>query len=155
MERRALDVEPGLFDAVISRVGLIYFPDRATALPAYRSRVRPGGRLAAAVYSTPAANAFFSIPVSVIRSAPGWVRHHRSSGPVLPGQPGVASRPCASRFPRLVAVRLDAPLRMASAADCLRFEQESFGGPAQMLADSTKKAGPPPGPRSPSGLQAF
>ena len=40
-----LDVEPGSFDAAISRVGLIYFPDRQGALARIRRALRPGGRL--------------------------------------------------------------------------------------------------------------
>jgi ubiquinone/menaquinone biosynthesis C-methylase UbiE len=62
-----LDVQPGSFDAVISRVGFIYFPDQHAAFIGMRRALRPGGRLAGIVYSTPEANAFFSIPVSIIR----------------------------------------------------------------------------------------
>ena len=55
------------FDAVISRVGLIYFPDQRAALAGMRRALRPGGRVAAIVYSTPDRNEFFSVPVSIIR----------------------------------------------------------------------------------------
>ena len=54
-----LGVEPGTFDAVISRVGFIYFPDQHGAFVGMRHALRPGGRLAGIVYSTPEANAFF------------------------------------------------------------------------------------------------
>jgi hypothetical protein len=37
-------------------------------------------------------------------------------------------------FTDVVAVRLDAPLRLSSAAQCLLFQQESFGALHQMLA---------------------
>ena len=47
-----LDVDEGSFDAVISRVGLIYFPDQQRALAGMRRALRPGGRLAAVVYSS-------------------------------------------------------------------------------------------------------
>jgi SAM-dependent methyltransferase len=131
-----LDVEPGTFDAVISRVGLIYFPDRAAALHGIRRALRPGGRLAAVVYSTPANNAFFSIPVSVIRE-----RAHLPApppgapGPFSLGHPGVAEQTLTDAgFIDVVAVRIDAPLRMTDAAECVRFEQESFGALHQMLA---------------------
>src|SRR3954447_23933065 len=62
-----LDVPPGSFDAVISRVGFIYFPDQQTAFVAMLRALKPGGRLAGIVYSTPDANGFFSIPISIIR----------------------------------------------------------------------------------------
>ncbi len=67
LDGEQLDVPPGTFDAVISRVGFIYFPDQDAAFVSMRLALRPGGRLAGIVYSTPEANGFFSIPVSVIR----------------------------------------------------------------------------------------
>ena len=78
----ALDGLPtGSFDAVICRLGLIYFPDQARALAGFRRLLRPGGRFAAIVYSTPDRNEFFSVPVSIIRS--------RAQLPApQPGQPG-------------------------------------------------------------------
>jgi SAM-dependent methyltransferase len=62
-----LDVPAETFDAVISRVGLIYFPDRRKALARMKRALRPGGRIAAIVYSTAERNAFFSLPISIIR----------------------------------------------------------------------------------------
>src|SRR4051794_18161195 len=58
-----LGVADGSFDAVISRVGLIYLPAQQTALAGIKRALRPGGRLSAVVYSTPDRNGFFSIPV--------------------------------------------------------------------------------------------
>src|SRR5688572_13639078 len=60
-------LEAGSFDAAISRVGLIYFPDQQRALRGIRHALRAGGRFAAVVYSTPDRNEFFSIPVGIIR----------------------------------------------------------------------------------------
>jgi ubiquinone/menaquinone biosynthesis C-methylase UbiE len=131
-----LDVEAASFDAVISRLGFIYFPDRQAALRGMRRALRPGGRLAGIVYSTPEANDFFSVPVSIIRRraqlpplAPG------QPGPFSLGEPGVVEN--AYERAGFVAVetrRMAAPLRLGSAAECLRFEQESFGALHQMLA---------------------
>lgn len=131
-----LDVQPGAFDAVISRVGFIYFPDQQTAFAGMRRALRPGGRLAGIVYSTPEANGFFSIPLSVIR------RRGELPAP-LPGQPGPFSlgAPGAieaayerAGFADVEVRRVAAPLRLRSAAECLRFERESFGALHQMLA---------------------
>ena len=69
------------FDAVISRLGLIYFPDQQRALAGMREALRDGGRIAAVVYSTADRNEFFSIPVSIIRT-------RAQLPPPLPGQPG-------------------------------------------------------------------
>ncbi len=136
MDGECLAVEPGYFDAVISRLGVIYFPDRAAALAGARAALGPGGRLAVIVYGTAADNGFFSVPVSVIRQAAGL-------GPPLPGQPGPFSlgadgalgrELAAAGFGDIEVREVDAPLRMPSAADCLRFERESFGALHQMLA---------------------
>src|SRR3954454_8803726 len=131
-----LDVEPGAFDAVISRVGFIYFPDQHAAFAGFRRALRPGGRLAGIVYSTPEANGFFSVPISIIR------RRARLPAPA-PGQPGPFSL-CApgvieAAYERAgsadIQVRqISAPLRMGSAAEYTRFARESFGALHQMLA---------------------
>jgi ubiquinone/menaquinone biosynthesis C-methylase UbiE len=81
MDGEELDVKEGFFDAVISRVGFIYFPDQQAAFAGMHRALKPGGRLAGVVYSTPELNAFFSIPVSIIR-------RRAALPPPLPGQPG-------------------------------------------------------------------
>src|SRR5262245_3090838 len=67
MDGEELDLDDESFDAVISRVGLIYFPDQQRALREIHRVLRPGGHLSAIVYSTAARNPFFSIPVRIIR----------------------------------------------------------------------------------------
>ena len=136
MDGEDLRVPPGRFDAVICRLGLIYLPDRKAALSGMRAALRPGGRLAAIVYSTPEANRFFSVPVSIIRRA-------AQLPPPLPGQPGPFSLGTpevlsheleAAGFVDVDVRALPAPLRLASAAECVRFERESFAALHQMLA---------------------
>jgi len=131
-----LDVEEGAFDAVISRVGFIYFPDQQAALTSMHRALKPGGSLAGIVYSTAERNAFFSIPVGIIR--------RRANLPApAPGQPGPfslgADGAIATAFEqagfRDVQTRtIQSPLRLDSAADCVRFERESFGALHRMLA---------------------
>lgn len=136
LDGESLDVEEASFDAVISRVGLIYFPDQQAALHGMKRALKSGGRVAAIVYSTPERNAFFSIPVSLIRG-------RASLPPPLPGQPGPFSLggPGAlenafrkAGFHDITTRVVAAPLRLSSAAECVRFEQESFGALHQMLA---------------------
>jgi SAM-dependent methyltransferase len=136
-------LDAGPFDAVISRVGLIYFPDQQKALRGMRSRLREGGKVAAMVYSTAECNGFFSVPVSIIR-------RRAQLPPPLPGQPGPFSlgRPEVLKkafadvgFTDIRIEKLDAPVRVTSASECLQFEQESFGALHQMLgslSDSEK-----------------
>jgi SAM-dependent methyltransferase len=136
MDGEHLTVQAGHYDAAISRVGLIYFPDRQGALASARRALRPGGRLSVIVYAAADVNGFFSAPVSIIRRAAGL-------GPPLPGQPGpfslggagaLASELAVAGFGDIEIREVDAPLRLPSAADCLRFERESFGALQQMLA---------------------
>lgn len=124
------------FDAVISRVGLIYFPDQVRAVKGARQKLRKGGKLAAMVYSTADNNPFFSIPVSIIRKK-------ANLPPPLPGQPGPFSLGPEGKLEQLFAEAgltnievktINAPLRVSSAAECLQFEQESFGALHQMLS---------------------
>ena len=61
------ELEQESFDAVISRLGLIYFPDQQKALTGAWRTLKPWGRIASVVYSTPENNKFFSIPISIIR----------------------------------------------------------------------------------------
>ena len=142
VETRELDGErhdllpAASFDAAISRVGLIYFPDQQRALAGIRHALRPGGRFAAVVYSTPDRNAVFSVPVGIIR-------RRAQLPPPLPGQPGpfslgaegVLQRTLEQAGFRDVEVRrVDSPVRLPTAAECVRFERESFGALHQMLA---------------------
>jgi SAM-dependent methyltransferase len=136
MDGENLELEDSSFDAVISRVGLIYFPDQQRALREMLRVLKPGGRVAAIVYSTPENNKFFSVPVSIIR-------RRAQLPPPLPGQPGPFSLGAPgvleeayarAGFTDVQCRTVSAPLRMSSAAECVRFERESFGALHQMLA---------------------
>ena len=127
------------FDAAISRVGLIYFPDRHQALTGIHHALRDGGRFATVTYSTAATNGFFSLPVSIIREraqlpapAPG------QPGPFSLADPEVVERELIQAgFHDVVVDVIDAPVRLPSAAECVRFERESFGALHQMLGSMT------------------
>lgn len=124
------------FDAVISRVGLIYFPDQQRALTGMRGAVRDGGKVAAIVYSTPERNKFFSIPVSIIRErAQMPAPEPGRPGPFSLGAPGVLDRTFTAAGLRDVTVHVvPSPLHLSSAAECVQFERESFGALHQMLS---------------------
>ena len=136
MDAEAFDLEPGTFDAAICRLGLMYLPSLPAALAGVRRALRPGGRLAAIVFSTPDRNGFFSVPVGIIRRRAGL-------GAPVAGQPGpfslgadgvLAGALGAAGFSAVEVRAVDAPLRLPAAADCLRLEQESFGALHQMLS---------------------
>jgi SAM-dependent methyltransferase len=142
VDGEALDVGEGKFDAVISRVGLIYFPDQLKALAAMKRALKPKGRIGAIVYSTGENNGFFSKPVGLIRQranlpppAPG------QPGPFSLGGPGVLEGLLTKAGFTDVEVRtVQAPVRMTSAAECTRFERESFGALHTMMASLSEPA---------------
>ena len=113
----------------------MYFPDRIGALMEIRRVLKPGGRVAIGSFTPPEANRFFSIPIGIIR------RRARLPPPP-PGLPGPFSlglqevmeealRKASFRDVQTRTIRT--PLRLASTAECVRFERESFGALQQML----------------------
>lgn len=145
MDGENLAVPDSSFDAVISRVGLIYFPDQQKALREMFRVLKPGGKVAAIVYSTPDKNKFFSIPVSIIRN-------RAKLPPPAPGQPGPFSLGASgviekafeqAGFSHVDAVLVDSPVLLPTARFCVQFEKESFGALHQMmsgLSDSEKES---------------
>jgi ubiquinone/menaquinone biosynthesis C-methylase UbiE len=136
MDGENLSLENETFDAVISRVGLIYFPDQQKALKEMMRVLKPGGKVAAIVYSVPEKNKFFSLPVSIIRQ-------RAQLPPPLPGQPGPFSLGAEgvieqafsqAGFKYVRSERIDSPLLLPSAKECVRFEKESFGALHQMMS---------------------
>lgn len=144
MDGEEFELNEAPFDAVISRVGLIYFPNQLGAIKRQAAALRVGGYLGAIVYATPEECRFFSDPVGVIR-------RRAALPPPAPGQPGPFSLGTPGRIEELFtaggltdiqACKVDAPVILESAAECLRFEQESFGALHQMLGklDDVAKA---------------
>jgi ubiquinone/menaquinone biosynthesis C-methylase UbiE len=139
MDGENLSLDDETFDAVISRVGLIYFPDQQKALREMWRVLKPGGRVAAIVYSTPEKNKFFSVPVSIIRN-------RAKLPPPLPGQPGPFSLGAEgvieeafrqAGFRNVVSVLVDSPVLLPDAMSCVQFEKESFGALHQMMGSLT------------------
>lgn len=136
MDGENLTIPDATFDAVISRVGLIYFPNQQRALKEMLRVLKPGGKVAAIVYSTPDKNKFFSVPVSIIRN-------RAMLPPPLPGQPGpfslgsegiIEKTFIQAGFINVKSVLIDSPLNLPFAKDCVQFERESFGALHQMLS---------------------
>jgi hypothetical protein len=100
-----------------------------------KARPQAGRRVAAIVYSTAENNGFFSVRCRLIPAA-------GQPGAALPGSRArsASAAPASSRrasrrgVPRGRGARDPGALRLPSAAECLRFEKESFGALHTMLA---------------------
>lgn len=136
MDGEKLDLPDASFDAVLCRLGLMYMPHPVRALREWRRALRPGGRVAVAVFSTPERNSWGAIPASIIRlraqlpsPVPG------QPGPFSLGTPGVledALRQAGFANPEVHAVPV--PHKAANAADYVRVTREAFGGFNAMMA---------------------
>jgi ubiquinone/menaquinone biosynthesis C-methylase UbiE len=132
-----LDVAAESFDAVICRLGLMLFIDPAKALRAVRRALRPGGKVAVVVFTTPAANPLMAKPMQILL-------RHAGKTPPAPGQPGLFSLGAPGVIERLfvdsgfmgVEQRTVAlALRMPSAAQALAMLQEAFGALRAVVSD--------------------
>ncbi|HEU4342193.1 MAG TPA: class I SAM-dependent methyltransferase [Candidatus Binatia bacterium] len=132
-----LDLPLESFDAVICRLGLMLFVEPARALVAVRHALRPRGKIAIVVFTTPAANPFMAEPMQIL------LRHARKPPPA-PGQPGIFALGAPGVLERLLvdsgflAVEqrtLALPLRMPSAAQALTMMQEAFGAYRAVVSD--------------------
>ena len=142
MDGEAIDVNGDPFDVVLSRVGLIFFPDQLGSVRSQMAALKPGGRVGALVYATPEECRFFSDPAGIIRRhaglpapAPGM------PGPFSLGQPGaIESLFEKAGLQDIRSRKIDAPVVLESAGECLRFEQESFGALHQTLSNLDEDA---------------
>jgi SAM-dependent methyltransferase len=132
-----LDVTAESFDVVICRLGLMLFAAPAQALAAVRHALRPGGKVAVVVFTTPAANPFMAHPMQILL-------RHAGKTPPAPGQPGIFALGAPGVLARLlgdsgfvgVAQRTVAlPLRLPSAAQALAMMQEAFGAYRAVISD--------------------
>lgn len=132
-----LDVAAESFDAAICRLGLMLFVDAARALRAVRRALRPQGKVAVVVFTTPAANSFMARPMQVLL-------RHAGKSPPGPGQPGIFSLGAPGVLERLLIQSgfidveqraIAVSLRLPSAAEALAMMQEAFGAYRAVVAD--------------------
>lgn len=145
MDGENLDVEEASFDAAISRLGLMFFPDLQRSLAGIGRALRPGGRFAAIVFSAPEKNRFISDPARI-------VREFAKLAPPQPGEPGLFSLSVPgvlagmlgrAGFSDVQEEVLDSRIQLSNADECLRLARESFGALHQMLSgldEETKEA---------------
>jgi SAM-dependent methyltransferase len=135
-----LDVTAERFDAVICRLGLMLFAEPAKALAVVRRALKPGGKVAVVVFTTPATNAFMAQPMQILL-------RHAGKEPPAPGRPGIFALGAPGVLERLltdsgfVSVEqrtLGLPLRMPSAMHALDMMQEAFGAYRAVVSDRSE-----------------
>jgi len=82
VDGETFNVDPGSFDLVTIRWGLMFMPDPGACLVRARAALKPGGRLAVACWAAPDRNPFASVPMSVLA-------RHLDVSPPPPGTPGL------------------------------------------------------------------
>jgi SAM-dependent methyltransferase len=136
MDGEKLDLPDASFDAVLCRLGLMYMPHPVTALREWRRALRPGGRVAVVVFSTPDRNGWGAVPASIIR-------RRAQLPPPVAGQPGPFSLGAAgvlegvfrqAGFDDPEVRTVPVPHGAASAAEYVRVAREAFGGFNAMMA---------------------
>lgn len=135
-----LDVGDGSFDAAICRLGLMLFRDPGEALRAVRRALRPGGKFAVVVFTTPEANPFMAKPMQILL-------RHAGKPPPAPGRPGIFALGGPGVLERLFADsgftgfeqrRVALALRTRSAERTLEMMKEAFGAYRAVLEDSSE-----------------
>lgn len=67
MDGEQLEVEPGAFDAVLIRWGLMFMPNPAACLAGVLQALRPGGKVAVACWSPREENPWLYFPLGILR----------------------------------------------------------------------------------------
>ena len=130
------------FDAAISRFGLMLFASPKSALAGVQNVLKPGGRFAALVFTTPDKNRFFAEPMQVL------LRHSKKPAP-QPGQPGLFALGGKgvlegilgdTGFVDVERVHVTAPVRFSTADDALAYLQEAAGAYRAVITDLSEEA---------------
>jgi SAM-dependent methyltransferase len=80
MNAESLDLDSNSFDAVICRLGLMLFSHPPKALREVRRVLKPGGKIAALVFSTMEQNPYQGIPLAIARGLGGITPPHFALG---------------------------------------------------------------------------
>lgn len=131
-----LDLEPR-FDAVVCRLGLMFYPDPLEGLRRMRAALKPEGYCAALVFSDAASNPCI---VSAIKTAAALANGpafdpNRVGGLLSLGRSGrLHDLFVQAGFRNVTTIRISAPMRLPSAAHYVRFLQGA-AGPVRSLIE--------------------
>jgi SAM-dependent methyltransferase len=134
-DAQALDLDSDSFDAAISRLGLMFIPDLDAALAGIQRALRPGGRLAAMVFSAAERNPVQALALEV---ASHWAGRPSAAaerpGIFALGDPGELEAALWRANFRQVAVHRQPAIRRAlSVAEMARLLCEGFPAARALL----------------------
>ncbi len=132
-----LGVAESSFDAVVCRLGLMFFPDPLQGLREMHRALRPGGGVCTMVFSRPDRNPCLRILMSTaLEHAGSPARDPFQPGGLLSlGQPGHIDRLFRSAgFHDVATTAIDAPFRVPAVDDYLAFVRSSASPILQILA---------------------
>lgn len=132
----ALPVPPASFDAVVCRLGLMFFPDPQQGLRAMHRALRTGGGICTVVFSRPERNPCIGLlKATALRHAGLPPRNPNQPGGLLSlGQPGLCDQLFQSAgFRQVATTALDAPFRLPTARHYLDFVRASASPIQQIL----------------------
>lgn len=138
-----LAVEPASFDAVVCRLGLMFFPDPLKGLQGMHGALRAGGGVCTMVFSRPERNPCVGILMSTAFKHAGLPpRDPFTPGGLLSlGKPGLADALfAAAGFRDIATTALDAPFRLPTARHYLDFVRSSASPIQQILGRLSPQA---------------
>ena len=133
-----LDKAEGPFDAVICRLGLVLFVSKSKALEAIQRVLKPGGRFAAIVFTSPENNLAMAQPMAIL------LRHSDRSGSTprktsrlftLGSNGKLESLMKDSGLTNVQTQTVQARVQLRRAMDAMRMMQEAFGTYRATVAD--------------------
>jgi ubiquinone/menaquinone biosynthesis C-methylase UbiE len=125
MDGEHLTLPDASFDAVICRFALMYFTNPVLGLQGMKRVLKPGGRLSVVVYGENGSPEF-SVALSTVRQWMGLREQDSKSAAHSLGTPGVLEQMLTTAGYNDIEVRaLTLPVRMASAAECVEYLQNT------------------------------
>jgi ubiquinone/menaquinone biosynthesis C-methylase UbiE len=127
-DAQALGLAGANFDAALCRLGLMFCAMPVQALQQMHQALRPGGRLAVLVFSTPQANPCVALTMRTARRHAGLADADPDAAGSLfaLGRPGLLERLCEEAgFSDIEVVKMAAPFCVSCAADYVDFVRVS------------------------------
>jgi len=133
----SLQIDEGGFDATVCRLGLMLFPDPRQGLREMYRALKPGGGVCTIVFSRPETNPCVTTLLSTALKHAGLPPRdpYQPGGLLSLGKPGLIDEMFrGAGFKDVATTRMDAPFRLPSAQDYLRFIRTSASPLQQILS---------------------